>query len=157
MVAVDRDRVSLKILKDLTGLSTDPLLTVVEIDLEASIFSSEHPLFSTGRYAGIVITNYLHRPLMPLILECLSVDGVLIYETFGLGNAKFGKPSNRDFLLKPGELLEWVASHNSHESSFEVVAYESGYVDDPAPAIVQRVCVRRAATDAQAQPLLARL
>jgi SAM-dependent methyltransferase len=36
----------------------------------------------------------------------LAPGGVLIYETFMLGNERFGKPSNPQFLLRPGELLE---------------------------------------------------
>jgi hypothetical protein len=144
-------------LNDLAILPSDPLLTVVELDLEADTVLSDHPLFSARRYAGIVVTNYLHRPLMPVISGCLAAGGVLIYETFGVGNAQFGKPSSGDFLLKPGELLEWVGSLKSQESVLEVIAYESGYVDDPAPAVVQRICVRRTDVGDQAHPLLSRL
>ena len=52
-------------------------------------------------YDGIVVTNYLHRPLLPAIAQALAPGGVLIYETFALGNERFGRPRNPDFLLRP--------------------------------------------------------
>jgi len=83
-------------------------------------------------YDGIVVTNYLHRPLLPAIGAALAPAGVLIYETFALGNERFGRPSNPDFLLRPGELLEAFAT-------LTVVAFEHGEVSDPRPAVIQRI------------------
>ncbi|MET3133809.1 SAM-dependent methyltransferase [Oxalobacteraceae bacterium GrIS 1.11] len=91
--------------------------------------------FALPRFAGIVVCNYLHRPLLPAMVECLAGDGVLIYETFAVGNAQFGKPSNPAFLLEPGELLDWAARLGLH-----VVAFEDGRVDTPKAAMVQRLC-----------------
>jgi hypothetical protein len=65
----------------------------------------------------------------------LAKGGVLIYETFAQGNAQFGKPSNPNFLLNPGELLNLAARH-----ALKVLAYEDLYVDEPKPAMVQRLC-----------------
>jgi SAM-dependent methyltransferase len=93
--------------------------------------------FTERRFAGIVVTNYLHRPLFPALLSSLAPGGILIYETFALGNAQFGKPSNPDFLLAPGELLDLL------RPALHVLAYEDGYVDKPKPAMVQRICARR--------------
>ena len=59
--------------------------------------------YAGQRFAAIVVTNYLHRPLFAHLLEALGDPAVLIYETFALGNEQFGRPSNPDFLLKPGE------------------------------------------------------
>jgi SAM-dependent methyltransferase len=84
------------------------------------------------RFDGVVVTNYLWRPLMPAILDALAPDGVLIYETFGTAQAAIGRPSRPEFLLKPGELLEVAGS-------LRVVAYEDGLLDDPVRA-VQRLC-----------------
>jgi hypothetical protein len=67
--------------------------------------------FGPHRFAGIVVTNYLHRPLIAAMLDSLAPNGVLIYETFAEGNAQFGKPSNPAFLLQPGELLELAREH----------------------------------------------
>src|SRR5262249_3318280 len=82
-------------------------------------------------------TNYLHRPLFPHLLAALAADGVLIYETFEVGNERYGRPTNPDFLLKPGELLEVVRGR------LRVIAYEDLHVTGAKPAMVQRICARR--------------
>ena len=89
------------------------------------------------RFQGIVVANYLHRPLYPVIERALAPGGVLIYETFMAGNERFGKPSNPAFLLAPGEL--WAAFAGLH-----VIAFEQGLSPQPRPAMVQRLCARRA-------------
>jgi SAM-dependent methyltransferase len=89
------------------------------------------------RFAGIVVTNYLHRPLFPTLAESLEEGGVLIYETFMLGNERYGKPSNPQFLLRPGELLAAFGA-------LTVVAFEQGIVERRQnKALVQRICVVR--------------
>lgn len=108
----------------------NPLITLKCCDLE----QGKWPL--NGLELGtIVVTNYLYRPHLDELPKMLQRDGVLIYETFGLGNEEFGKPSNLNFLLNPGELLAFAASHR-----LKVVAYEDIYVDQPKPAMVQRLC-----------------
>ncbi len=107
-------------------------ITFVKADLEDG---SPWP-FEGRRFGGIVVTNYLHRPLFPLLAEALAPEGVLIYETFMAGNESYGKPSNPAFLLRPGELLEAFAS-------LTLVAFEQGTVERPRPAAVQRICVIR--------------
>ena len=87
-------------------------------------------------YDAVVVTNYLWRPLWPALRAALAPGGVLIYETFAAGNAAYGKPSNPDFLLQPGELLE--ACQGLH-----VVAFEDGFLDTP-PRCVQRIVARDA-------------
>ena len=84
----------------------------------------------------VVVTNYLHRPLFSPIQAALAPGGVLIYETFMLGNERFGKPSNPAFLLRPGEL-------KAAFSSMEVLGCEEGEVREPKPAMVQRICAIR--------------
>ena len=86
---------------------------------------------------GIVVANYLHRPLLPTLVESLVAGGLLVYETFARGNERFGKPSNPAFLLAPGELLEAVHGH------LRVLAYEDLVVEEPRPAAVQRICARK--------------
>lgn len=83
------------------------------------------------RFAGLVVTNYLWRPLFPALIAALAPGGVVIYETFALGNERFGRPRNPDHLLGRGELLERFAG-------LSVVAYEDGILDDRA--VVQRIC-----------------
>lgn len=92
--------------------------------------------FPGRRFAAIVVTNYLHRPLFPILVESLDQGGVLIYETFMAGNERYGRPSNPNFLLRPAELLEAFAM-------LTVAAFEQGTVERPKKAVVQRICVIR--------------
>ncbi len=133
VLAVDRDPAAL-------AACAGERITTVHVDLEreGAELASGWPL-QPSRYAGIVVTNYLHRPLMPVLLTSLAPGGVLVYETFAAGNGQFGKPSNPAFLLAPGELLQMAAS----EPGLHVIAYEDGHVSEPAPAMVQRICCRR--------------
>lgn len=110
-------------------------ITTLEVDLEQGAI--DHPVWplAAQRFSGIVVTNYLHRPLFPLIIKSLAPGGVLIYETFALGNEHFGKPSNPDFLLKPAELLNMAQKHG-----LQIVAFEESYVELPKPAMTQRLC-----------------
>lgn len=137
VVAVDRDR------EALAAQSRSPRLEIVEADLESG---SPWPL-GERLFAGIVVTNYLYRPLFPAILGALEPTGILIYETFAAGNETVGKPSRADFLLQPGELLQACGA-------LRVVAYEDGFLDHP-PRFVQRIAaVRPAPGDAPARHLL---
>lgn len=121
--AVDRDAGALAGLAGMTGVATRVA------DLEGGAWP-----YGEDRFAAIVVTNYLYRPLMPHLLAALAPAGVLIYETFALGNERYSRPSNPDFLLRPGELLEAVRGR------LRVIAFEELYVDVPKPAQVQRIC-----------------
>jgi SAM-dependent methyltransferase len=101
--------------------------------LQADIEAGPWP-FAGRRFAGIVVANYLHRPLLPAIIDALAPGGVLIYETFAQGNQRFGRPSTPAYLLRAGELLQAVAER------LQVVAYEHGEVASPRAAVVQRLC-----------------
>jgi SAM-dependent methyltransferase len=92
--------------------------------------------FPGRRFGAIVVTNYLHRPLFPHMLASLEAGGVLIYETFMLGNERFGRPSNPEFLLRPGELREAFGM-------LEILGFEEGEVSAPKPAMTQRICAVR--------------
>jgi hypothetical protein len=95
----------------------------------------DHWPLSGQRFSGIVVTNYLYRPFLDQLPQMLTEGGLLIYETFAEGNAVFGKPTNPNFLLKPGELLSLAES-----TALKVIAYEDIYVDNPKAAMVQRIC-----------------
>jgi hypothetical protein len=75
--------------------------------------------------------------LLPTLVASLERGGLLVYETFAQGNERFGKPSNPDFLLRPGELLETA------RGELRVLAYEDIVVDTPRPAAIQRIAARR--------------
>src|SRR5712691_7278205 len=118
--AVDRD---VSALLPLAG----PRCEVRQIDLETGA------AWRLGDgYDGIIVTNYLHRPLLAAIRQALAPGGVLIYETFALGNERLGRPQNPDFLLRPHELLEAFAM-------LTVIAFEQGEVTAPRPAVIQRI------------------
>lgn len=131
--AVDRDAQALDALRALPGV------TVLLADLEGAPWPLQERKFD-----GVIVTNYLHRPLMSCILDALGPAGVLIYETFAVGNERFGKPSNPDYLLRPGELLEAVRNR------LRVIAYEDLETTRPRPARIQRICA--CAHDARRAP-----
>jgi SAM-dependent methyltransferase len=117
VIAVDREPQSI------------PGVQFVKADLEDG---SPWP-FAGRLFGAIVVANYLHRPLLAVLAGALAEGGVLIYETFMAGNERFGRPSNPDFLLRPGELLQAF-------SALTVLAFEQGAT---ARSVVQRICVIR--------------
>jgi SAM-dependent methyltransferase len=127
VTAVDVD---LSRLEDLRG---HPALDLIQADLEDG---TPWPL-PGRRFGVVVVTNYLWRPLFPMILEAVDHGGMLLYETFAHGNEAHGPPRNPDFLLGAGELIDVVRDH------LHVIAYEHGYVERPRPAIKQRLCAVR--------------
>jgi SAM-dependent methyltransferase len=79
--------------------------------IETAVVDLERGAVALGSrcYSAVVVFNYLHRPLMPAIVDAVAPGGVLIYETFTTAQAARGRPSNPDFLLRPGELSAAVA------------------------------------------------
>lgn len=123
--------------RDVSGVADLAGMPGVEI-LEADFENGPWPL--TGRrFGGVVVTNYLWRPILPQLMEIVSPGGVLLYETFAEGNEAYGRPRNPDFLLRPGELLEAV------RGTLAVIAYEQRIVHRPKPAVVQRIAACRRA------------
>jgi SAM-dependent methyltransferase len=134
VLAVDRDTVTLKLLLQ---SNPDLAIEIEQLDLEGSIW----PLADrTGLFDAVVVTNYLYRPYLDRLPGLLAEGGVLIYETFAHGNAAFGKPSNPDFLLQTGELLDFAARHSLH-----ILAYSDLYQAEPKPAMVQALCAVKGA------------
>lgn len=126
VLAVDRDA-------DALTAIAGPDVRTLAVDLEVG------PWPLAGRqFAGVVVTNYLHRALFAPILEAIAPGGVLLYETFAAGNERYGRPCNPAFLLRQGELLETFGTRLC------VTAFEQGWVGLPRPAIIQRLCARRA-------------
>jgi SAM-dependent methyltransferase len=121
-VGVDRDQAALGALRGADGIE------IHVADIEAGPWP-----FAPGGFDAVVVTNYLHRPLFRYLVGSLRSGGVLIYETFSLGNERYGRPSNPAFLLRPNELLHSV-------EPLAVVAFEQGLIAAPKPAVVQRVC-----------------
>lgn len=100
----------------------------------ADIENAPWPLMQSAsprQFDVVVVTNYLWRALFPTILQSLAPGGMLLYETFAIGNETVGKPSRPDFLLQPGELLQAC-------QGLDVVAYENGFLTAPE-RFVQRI------------------
>ena len=122
--AVDRDAAAL------ATLAGEPRVHITQADLEGGDWP-----YADKRFDAVVVANYLYRPRLGLLLDCLATGGVLIYETFMIGNERLGRPNNPEFLLRAGELLERVAD------GFTIVAFEQGEIVVPRAA-VSSACVR---------------
>ena len=122
--AVDRDIAALAALAGVAGIAARCA------DLEGGAWP-----YAEHTFDGIVVTNYLHRPLLPLINAMLAPGTVLIYETFSAGNESYGKPSNPAFLLRAGELLAFAQAAGLH-----ILAFEDGFCAQPKPSMMQRLC-----------------
>ncbi len=131
VVALERDPAALAAI-------ADDAVEKVAADLETDGWP-----FGERRFDGIVIANYLHRPLFPALARALSPGGILIYETFARGNERFGRPRNPNHLLEPGELLAAFGA-------LHVIAYECGALGGERPRVVARLCAARSGTPAEA-------
>ncbi|AJF01090.2 class I SAM-dependent methyltransferase [Pandoraea apista] len=130
VTAIDRDEAALATMSMLANVTT----------LKADLEEAPWPLAERATFDAVVVTNYLHRPLLSRIAESVGPGGVLIYETFAQGNERYGKPSNPLFLLAPGELFDAARAAN-----LRVTAYEDVTLPSPRAACVQRLCATRAA------------
>lgn len=124
MIAIDRD------LSGVDDLAHDPHVALIRADLEDG-----SPFPVAPRTCGtVVVTNYLWRPILGALVDALAPGGLLLYETFAVGNEHFGRPTNPDFLLGRNELLELALARD-----LVVVAYEDVEVAAPTRACVQRL------------------
>ena len=127
VTVVDRDTSGVKDLED------NPGIEILEHDLE-----SDAPWPFAGRtFEGVVVTNYLWRPILPDVVAAVAPGGALVYETFARGQEEYGHPHTPDFLLKPGELLDAV------RGALRVVAYEDLIEGEPDPRVIQRIAAVR--------------
>lgn len=104
-------------------------INVMIVDVEASNWPQ-----SDQRYDGLVVSRYLYRPLLQTLATMLNPGGVLIYETYMVGNERYGKPSNPDFLLRQNELFE------AYSPLLNIVSFEQGEEEMPRPVVMQRIC-----------------
>ena len=126
VVAVDID------IAKISEIQRDPKLSIVEADLEKDPWP-----FSKSAFSGVVVVNYLWRPLFADLLDALLPGGILLYDTFAQGNEKYGRPSNPDFLLAPDEL------RNFFQGKLEILDYFHGYMEAPKPAVHQSIAARK--------------
>lgn len=126
--AIDRDPQALAALAGIDGV------TPVAADIESG------PWPCAGHtFGAVVVTNYLWRARLADIAAAVGAGGILVYETFAVGNETLGKPSNPLFLLRRGELLDLARA-----AGLMVLGFESGRVESPRPAVIERICAWRA-------------
>jgi len=125
VTALDRN------IEPLRPFATSHGAEIIEADLE-----TEAPWPLSGRtFDCVVVSNYLYRPLFDNLLSALNPGGVLLYETFALGNEVYSRPRNPDHLLHSGELLKLV------EGRLQVIAYQHGIIEgDKCPGVKQMIC-----------------
>lgn len=134
VLAVDRDEQALARIAD-SQAAGSPGIRVRAADLE----SGPWPFPASERFDAVVVANYLFRPRFALLASLVAPRGLLVYETFAQGNERYGRPSNPDYLLAPGELPE-----RADRAGLTVLGYETGVVRRPSPAVIQRLCAIRA-------------
>jgi SAM-dependent methyltransferase len=122
---VDRDEAAISTLRGMDNISAR------QTDLEGAPWP-----YPGCKFDAIVVCRYLHRPLLPLLAESLEESGILIYETYMVGQEQFERPRNPDFLLQPDELLK------VYSNRLEVISFEQGIISEPEPAALQRLCAR---------------
>lgn len=129
VVMLDRD------ISRVADMASDGEVEIVARDLEGG-----RPWPLTGRrFAGVVVVNYLFRPILPALVAAVAPGGALIYDTFAVGNEAYGHPSNPDYLLRREELLIAV------RPELVVMAFEDVEETDPRPSVRQRVLAVRPA------------
>lgn len=128
VLAVDRDR------EALNSLAGQPRISTLACDLEAD----EDWPFAAQKFDVVVVTNYLFRPKLRQIFDLVAVGGYIAYETFGAGNAAFGRPKNPDFLLHEGELAAALPAH------FSIIEQFHGTINTPHSAVIQRLAAQHA-------------
>lgn len=117
--------------KDITAINANQFqsnISIFEADLERYLWPFSEQIFS-----GVIVVNYLWRPLFQNIIDSVVPGGVLLYDTFAQGNEKFGRPRNPDFLLAPEELK------NLCRKKFDIIDYFHGVTKSPEPAMRQSI------------------
>jgi SAM-dependent methyltransferase len=119
VTAVDRDAVALGNLQGVANVTTQCR------DLEGDPWP-----YAADSFDAVVVCNYLWRPTLATLLDCIRPRGVLLYETFMDGNEQFGKPSRPEFLLRSEELIAHVSL------DFEIVEFTQGLERTPDGKII---------------------
>jgi len=126
--AVDKNNKFLKKLENIKNVVT------INEDLENSLKWS----FSKSKFKIVLISNYLFRERIGDLFNLVDIGGYLIYETFAVGNEKYGKPTNPDYLLCRDELLE------IKPKNFITIDYFFGErFENSKKSVVQRLAAKR--------------
>ena len=131
VLAVDRDVSGLDWLDGREGLE------VLACDLESG---APWP-FADERFRAVLVVNYLHRPTLARTIGLVAPTGHLIYETFGTGNERCGRPRNPDFLARPHEIAAAARA-----LGFDILVDRHLEVETPRPAVLHRCAAFRRGT-----------
>lgn len=84
------------------------LATENNVKIHAFVADLETYKLPKNTYDVIACFYYLQRDLVPQMKEALKPGGMMIYETYTIENRELGfeGPKNKDYLLKPNELLD---------------------------------------------------
>ena len=138
ITVVDANR---QILEKLTaGLEGRKEITAVCLDLEREGLVLAEAL-DDRLFDLVLVTNYLHRPVLGQIFALVRPSGMLLYETFGKGNEIFGRPSNPDFLLREGELASALPDKFTIRHQF--FGQRRDIYSDRPPAIIYQFAAQR--------------
>jgi len=132
VTAIDRDGPALAALQ-----ASAPGIDTRCADLETGPWPLAGEQFSL-----VLISNYLWRPRRAEQLACVAPGGTLIHETFGAGQARIGRPSRPEFLLRTGELQAEFTAPHTPGGPWQVLAFEDLFLEAPA-RFVQRIVARR--------------
>jgi dihydroneopterin aldolase len=143
--AIDRDEQAVTQLNAMAKHRNLPNLTARTVDLERK--TEDRPEFPKQEYDVIIVFFYLHRALLPAIIDSLKPNGVLIYETFTIDNyLRHHHPRRWEFCLAHNELLRLT-------SRLRVLSYDEGEHDSghgPGSAFTARLVAQQAGPDNQA-------
>jgi SAM-dependent methyltransferase len=130
VTAVDRDEAAIASLRGIENVVAQ------SHDIEGNEASPHAWPYGENAFDAILVCNYLWRPTFLAMLASIKPGGVLLYETFMIGNERYGKPSRTEFLLRSNELLDLL------RTDFTIRAYEEGEDfdrEDRAYAVKARV------------------
>ena len=127
ITAIDKDNLKLKKYENYDYINT------ICFDLETN---KKWPL-KNDYYDLIIVVNYLYRPKIKKLINLLKNGGYLFYETFSIGNQKYGSPKKPDYLLKDKELLNLFGKEN------KILSYFNGKVVDKKISIKQKCVIKK--------------
>ncbi|QQD18306.1 class I SAM-dependent methyltransferase [Spongiibacter nanhainus] len=121
--AVDISQVAVDTLRDYAQEARLPIY--------AQQWDIESAGLPTGPYQVVVVSHYLHRPLLPQLPSILAPGGLLLYQTFNDAGPVRRGPNKAAFRLQPDELLSHFKALDTlyHRQDFPVgVGGETAFV-----------------------------
>src|SRR5262245_38430062 len=109
------------------------------VDLE----SDDPGLLPHEAYSLVACFRFLHRPLLPKLADAVAPGGYIVYETYRVGQERFGRPRRLQFLLEPGEL-------RAAFSAFEIQQDEE--LSPPGGPITSRLLARKPSSRSRSAP-----